>query len=199
METSPAKNKDLHGSAPDTSHTALILIDVINQMKFKGGKALLSHALPMADRIHQLKKRVKEKGIPVIYVNDNYGRWKSDFHQVVKQCLHEEAPGAPISQLLEPEDDDYFVIKPKHSGFFSTTLGTLLAYLNVERLILTGVQTDICVLFTANDAYMRDYQLHVPADCVASEDPGESHHALRQMKKVLSADITPSQELDLDR
>src|SRR5918911_1759359 len=104
----------------------------------------------------------------------------------------------PIVRLLQPDPDDYVVLKPKHSGFFSTTLDTLLKYLEVSTLILTGVAGNICVLFTANDAYMRDFRLVVPADCVASIDPEENRHALAQMRDVLGADLTPSTDLDLN-
>jgi nicotinamidase-related amidase len=93
---------------------------------------------------------------------------------------------------LKPEERDYFVLKPKHSGFFSTTLDTLLDYLGAKTLVLTGIAGNICVLFTANDAYMRDFHLVVPSDCVISNSPGENHHALDQMQKVLKADTRPS-------
>ena len=106
--------------------------------------------------------------------------------------------GSPVAKLLRPdEEDDYFVLKPKHSGFFSTTLHTLLDYLGARTLILAGFTADICVLFTANDAYMRDYHLLIPSDCVASLDPRENEHALEQMKRVLKADIRPSAKIDL--
>jgi nicotinamidase-related amidase len=102
-------------------------------------------------------------------------------------------------QLLRPDPEDYVVLKPKHSGFFSTTLDTLLKYLEVSTLILTGMAGNVCVLFTANDAFMRDFRLVVPADCVASIDPDENRHALAQMRDVLGADLTPSTDLDLDK
>nr|WP_245947185.1 isochorismatase family cysteine hydrolase [Bacillus taeanensis] len=103
-----------------------------------------------------------------------------------------------MAELLKPEDDDYFVIKPKHSGFFSTTLETLLSHLKVKRLILTGIQTDICVLFTANDAYMRDYLLYVPSDCSAAENDKDHHYAFKKMKNLLKADLTPSTAFGFD-
>jgi nicotinamidase-related amidase len=194
----PTKNEDLHGSVPDTADVALLLIDVINDLDFEGSEALFEHALPMAERIASLKARAKRAGIPVVYVNDNFGRWQSDFNKQVKHCLEDDALGKPIVELLQPEDDDYSVLKPKHSGFFSTTLDTLLDYLKVTTLILTGVAGNICVLFTANDAYMRDFNVIVPADCVASNTTEENDHALDQMKSVLKADITPSPELDVE-
>jgi nicotinamidase-related amidase len=194
----PAKNEDLHGFVPDKAEVALLLIDVINDLEFDDGEKLLKHALPMAEKIALLKKRAKHAEIPVVYVNDNFGKWQSDFNKLLKHCLEDEVRGQPLAELLRPEEDDYFVLKPKHSGFFSTTLDTLLEYLKARTLILTGVATNICVLFTANDAYMRDFNLVIPSDCVASNTEEENEHALKLMKQVLKADTTPSEELDLE-
>src|SRR6185369_6580115 len=111
----PAKNEDLHGNAPDKSDVALLLIDVINDLEFEEGEQLLKHALPMARQIAKLKSRAKERGIPVVYVNDNFGRWRSDFTAQVEHCLKDGVRGQPIAELLKPGKDDYFVLKPKHS------------------------------------------------------------------------------------
>ncbi len=193
-----AANDDLHGNVPDTADVALLLIDVINDLEFNAGDELARHALPMAERLANLKRRAKAARIPVIYVNDNWGKWQSDLHRLLEHTLREDVRGRPMGELLRPDEDDYFVLKPKHSGFFSTTLDILLDYLQVNTVILTGVAGNICILFTANDAYMRDYRLYVPSDCVASNDPDDNEHALKQMEIVLKADITPSTELDLE-
>jgi nicotinamidase-related amidase len=194
----PAKNEDLHGNVPDKAEVALLLIDVINDLEFETGEQLLKSATPMAEKIAALKKRAKEANVPVIYVNDNFGKWQSDFNKILTHCLEDDVRGKPLAERLRPEEDDYFVLKPKHSGFFSTTLDTLLEYLKARTLILTGVTADICVLFTANDAYMRDFNLIIPSDCVASNSPVENEHALELMKRVLKADIRPSVELNFD-
>jgi len=171
-------------------------IDVINDLDFAHGQALLKQALPMAKKIAALKRRAKAAGIPSIYVNDNFGRWQSDFQHVLRHCLDEEVCGKPLARLLQPDAEDYFVLKPKHSGFYSTTLELLLQALGARTLILTGIAGNSCVLFTANDAYMREYALVVPADCVASIKREENEYALKQMAEVLKADIRPSSELD---
>jgi nicotinamidase-related amidase len=191
----PSKNEDLHGNAPDKSDVALLLIDVINDLEFAEGDQLLRYALPMARQIAALKRRAKDSGIPVIYVNDNFGRWRSNFHAQVQHCLEDGVRGKPVVELLRPAEDDYFVLKPKHSGFFSTTLDILLKYLEVKQVILTGVAANICVLFTAHDAYLRDLQLAVPSDCVASNTVQENDYALEQMRKVLKADTRRSADL----
>jgi nicotinamidase-related amidase len=171
---------------------ALILIDVINDFDFPRAKALLRRALPAAQRIAALKKRAKRGGIPVIYANDNFGRWRSDFRQQIEHCLAEGRQGRKIVELLKPEHDDYFVLKPMHSAFFSTTLEVLLERLHVHRVILTGFAADICVLYTANDAYMRDLEVSVPSDCVASETIRQYRFALDHMAQRLRADTRTS-------
>jgi len=183
---------------PDTSSVALLLLDVINALEFEESDRLLRYIPAMARRLAELKCRAKALGIPAVYVNDNYGRWQSDFSRLIDHCLEEGVPGRAMVETLRPEEDDYFVLKPKHSGFFSTTLDILLDYLKARTLILTGVAGSICVLFTANDAYMRDFYLVVPSDCCASNEAAENDHALGQMRAVLKADITPATELDLE-
>jgi len=192
----PAKNHDLHGHVPDKAEVALLLIDVINDLAFEGSEALIEQVMPIAENIAALKRQAREAGIPVVYVNDNFGKWQSDFSKLVAHCLEDDVPGQPLARLLRPDVDDYFVLKPKHSGFFSTTLDTLLAYLKAETLILAGVAGNSCVLFTAHDAFMRDFHPIVPSDCVASNTPEENHYALQHMRNVLRADIRPSSAID---
>lgn len=193
----PAMNRDLHGNAPDEAPVVLLLIDVINDLEFEGGEALLAQALPMADRLAALKERAGAAGIPAVYVNDNFGRWRSNLHALLEHCRAEGVRGRALVERLLPGPDDYFVLKPKHSGFFSTTLDTLLEYLRARTLILTGLTADNCVLFTASDAYLRDYHLIVPDDCVASIDPGDTRQALAHMRRVLKAEVAPSATLAL--
>ena len=194
----PEKDVDLHGSAPDKHKFALLLIDVINDFDFPEGDQLLKHARPMARILLRLKRRAQKAGVPVIYVNDNFGRWQSDFRRTVDYCARHGC-GGDIVKLLRPEKDDYFVLKPKHSGFFSTTLETLLRYLGTQTLILTGIAGNFCVLFTANDAYMRDFNLFVPSDCTVSNTKKENDSALGLMKKFLKADTRLSSGILLRR
>ncbi|HST51543.1 MAG TPA: isochorismatase family cysteine hydrolase [Pyrinomonadaceae bacterium] len=195
----PAKNEDLHGNVPDKSNVALLLIDVINDLDFEGGEELLRHALPAAKKIAALKKRAKRARVPVIYVNDNFGKWQSDFKKILEHCIEEDTRGRPLAETLRPEDDDYFVLKPKHSGFYSTTLDILLDYLGVKTLVLTGLTGDICVLFTAHDAYMRDFNLVIPSDCVASNDARDNEYTLEKMRGLMDADTRPSEEVDFEK
>ena len=195
----PARNHDLHGNVPDTSPVALVLIDVINDFEFEGGDKLLRHALRAAPKIAALKAKARQRGIPVIYSNDNFGRWRSDFQQVIEHCLSDGVRGERIVQILKPEPEDYFVLKPKHSAFYSTTMDLLLRYLKAKRLILTGFTGDMCVLFTAADAYLRDFEILVPSDCTASQSVAENRKALDYIARVFKADVRDSKRLDFAR
>jgi nicotinamidase-related amidase len=175
--------------------TALLLIDVINDLAFDGSAALVAQAEPMASRLAALKRRASAAGVPTIYINDNFGQWRSDFRQTVAHCTARSSPGRRVSQRLRPTVRDYFVLKPKHSGFFDTTLDTLLESLRVRRVVLTGIAGNICVLFTANDAYMRDLKVFAPADCIVSNTAADNDHALRQIASVLKGNVASSTQL----
>jgi nicotinamidase-related amidase len=175
--------------------TALLLIDVINDLAFEDAQSLIAEAEPMASRLAALKRRATEANVPVIYINDNFGQWRSDFRRTVAHCTARTSPGRRVSRRLRPTSRDYFVLKPKHSGFYGTTLDTLLGSLRVRRVILTGIAGNICVLFTANDAYMRDLKIFAPADCIVSNTAQDNQNALRQIHTVLKGNITPSERL----
>jgi nicotinamidase-related amidase len=194
-----AANENHGDKEVPNARVALLLIDVINDLEWDGGDKILPDALQMARRLAALKQRARDLAIPVIYVNDNFGQWQSDFQRNVDHVLHDGVRGEPIGRLLAPSGEDYFVLKPLHSGFYATTLSTLLDYLEATTLIVTGIATDICVLFTANDAYMRGFKIYVPADCCAANEPAYHVEALALMERVLKADLTPSAELDLAR
>jgi nicotinamidase-related amidase len=179
--------------------TALLLIDVINDLAFEGSAALVGQAEPMAVRLAAFKRRATAAGVPVIYINDNFGRWRSDFRHTVTHCTKASSPGRVVSRRLRPTARDYFVLKPKHSGFFDTTLDTLLAALRIRRVILTGIAGNICVLFTANDAYMRDLKIYAPADCVVSNTATDNDYALHQIDTVLKGQVAPSTRLRFGR
>src|SRR3954447_25806511 len=177
------------------SGTALLLIDVINDLAFDGSEVLVPQAESMAHALAGLKRRAASAGVPTVYINDNFGQWRSDFRRIVSHCTARSSPGHRVSSRLRPTARDYFVLKPKHSGFFDTTLDTLLEALRIRRVILTGIAGNICVLFTANDAYMRDLTIYAPADCIVSNTPEENAHALQQIETVLKGNVSVSTRL----
>lgn len=191
----PSSN-NLHGSAPDSHPVALLLVDVINPCDFPEADEFLRHALPAARKIAALKQRAIEAGVPIIYANDNFGRWRSNLEAVVERCLEPDCKGKLLCETLRPGEKDYFVLKPKHSAFYSTTLDVLLRALGTRSLVICGFAANICVLFTANDAYMRDFHLSVPSDCVASNTVEETGAVLTVMAKILKANIGASEQID---
>lgn len=177
------------------SSVALILIDVINQFEFPDADKTLQNALAMAPRLARLKQRCQRAGIPAIYVNDNFGQWRSDAKSLVSRCLEPDCPGKPFVEQIQPDDQDYLVLKPMHSAFFQTPLEVLLRYLGSTWLILTGIATNSCVICTAYDAKMRDLRLYVPTDCSAARTTGEHRQAIEQIRTMTGASVVPSSSL----
>jgi nicotinamidase-related amidase len=177
---------------PDRTQTCLLIIDMINEFTFDGAEKLFPAIEQTAATIATLKQRAKAAGLPVLYVNDNFGKWRSDFRTLVNRCGEDDCRGKRIAETLRPEKEDYFILKPKHSGFFATPLELLLRHLNIQRVVLTGVAGDNCVLFTAADAYMRNFDVVVPANCTVSIDPNANGSALEHMRETLKADTAPS-------
>jgi len=184
-------------TAPDHDRArggaALIILDMINDFDFPGGHVLEAKARRIASGIASLRAQAERSRLPVIYVNDNFGEWHSEKSRLVEIAL---AAGSEVARALRPNPDDYFIIKPKFSGLYATNLPVLLPKLGVSRLIVTGIATDMCVLFTAADAHMRDYALWVPSDLVAGEDDDRAAAALDIMAKSMGAEIAASATLD---
>ncbi len=179
----------------DHPQTCLLIIDMMNEFAFDDAEKLFPAIEQTAAIIATLKQRLKSLGSPVLYVNDNFGKWRSDFRMLVDRCLENDGRGKRIAEVLRPDEDDYFVLKPKHSGFFATPLELLLRHLNVQHVILTGIAGDSCILYTAADAYMRNFGVAVPADCIVSIDPEANRSALEHMRETLKADTSLSKTI----
>lgn len=166
------------------SRVALLLIDVVNGFDFPGSGPIVAAAKRAAPRISVLADHARKAKVPVVYVNDNFGQWRSDFRATVDRYVAPDQPGHAVVELLRPNPDDYFVLKPRHSGFFSTVLHLLLSDLGVHSLVITGFATNQCVAFTAHDAHMLGYQLHIPADCTASNSRQLTRSTLRLLQEL---------------
>jgi|SRR5215213_6930015 len=171
---------------------ALLILDMITDFDFDDGEKLFPEALEIAPRIAELKEKAKAANAAVIYVNDNYGRWNEDFHTYVRNIKKKSDMGRQIIELIEPDKDDMFVLKPQRSGFYATPLGVLLLSMGTSRVVVTGVTTDICVLFTAHDAYMRGFSVFVPSDCTAAVRPRHRTRALKFLERIADVDISES-------
>jgi nicotinamidase-related amidase len=176
---------------------ALLLIDVLTTFQFPDGDAILHNAMTMRDPLVDLKKRARAAGIPVLYVNDNFGDWRSEKEVLMGRCL--EAKGSAFVRPLLPDSEDYFVLKPMHSGFYMTPLEVLLQHLQVETLILTGLTSNSCITCTTHDANMRGFEIYVPEDCSCARNPQEHKHALAQLEAMAGADLRCSTSLKLPK
>jgi nicotinamidase-related amidase len=174
---------------------ALLLIDVLTTFQFPDGDAILQGALAMRDALVRLKARAREAGIPVLYVNDNFGDWRSEKEVLMGRCL--EAKGAQFVRPLLPDSEDYFVLKPMHSAFYMTPLEVLLQHLQIETLILTGLTSNSCITVTAHDANMRGFDIYIPADCSCARTAEEHTQALRQLEAMAGGNLRRSTSLKL--
>jgi nicotinamidase-related amidase len=158
------------------SKTALLLVDVVNHFEFPDGKV-------------RLRKRTHAAGVPVIFVNDNFGQWHSNAAKVVDYCLREGCTGRRFVEVIQPGPEDYCVLKPMHSAFYQTPLDVLLRHLGVSSLLVAGMATNSCILCTAHDANMRELELTVVADCCAARSTKEHQQALANIREMASARV----------
>ncbi len=178
--------------------SALLIIDMITDMDFGGSTEMRKQAAEAADAILKLRQAADEAQLPVIYVNDNFGEWHSERFRLVERALESDS-GRAIVAKLAPRDGDFFIIKPQFSGFYATNLPVLLPKLGVDSLILTGLAADICVLFTAADAHMRDYRLWIPEDAVAAQTHQRRQSALEIARQGLGAEVRPTGKYNLTK
>jgi nicotinamidase-related amidase len=185
----------LHGNAPDSCEIALLLVDLINDLEFPGGERLAARARSVARNVAEIKARALRAGIPCIYANDNFGRWRSDFSTQVRHCLDDGVRGRILAAALPPRPEDYFVLKPKHSAFYQTCLEVLLQHLGTKVIVLAGISTESCVALTASDAYLRGHRLIVLSDGCAAIDAKGHREALSHMARALQARLTRCRDL----
>jgi nicotinamidase-related amidase len=183
--------------APHRSPAVLILIDLIDHFEFPDGEKILRQALPIAPRLARLKKRACAAGMSSIYVNDNFGQWRSDACKLLEYCIRPEAMGKSCVEQIQPDKNDYFVLKPLHSAFYQTPLEVLLRYLETSALVLCGLTTNSCIVCTAHDAKMQEFKLFVPPDCSAARTAKEHRQAIEHIRTMTDAEVTRSGSLRL--
>jgi nicotinamidase-related amidase len=184
-------------SAATPSGTALLVLDMISDYRYPGGDAVLSAASRIAPTIAALNQRLRKLGTPIIYVNDTRGRWESDQSTFLRRCLRGSQQAARIIEQLLPDPRDYFIFKPRHSAFFATPLHELLSDLAVDTLILTGITSHQCVLFTAIDAHVRKLKVIAPRDCISAPSSVQTRHALFILEHSVGARTVPAARLRL--
>ena len=195
MPPSPRRRPQRAGlTEHDGMHnTVLLILDMISCWNFPDGAAMQRQAARIAPAIGRLKRRGLEAAVPVIYG----GQWRSDFKFVVNESMASDSLGAEITRELQPAQEDHFVLKPKHSALFATPLEILLDHLRAKRLLIASATGDQCVLSTALDARMRDFDVAVPVDCIASLTAERNRRAIEYLGEVLEVKVAPARAIRL--
>ena len=163
---------------------ALLVIDMLNDFVKEGAPLEVPDTRKIVDNIRKRVEKARAEGVPVIFLCDNHSKDDPEF-KVWPQHAVEGTDGAEVVEELKPMEDDLIVPKTTYSGFYDTELDSVLKGLGVEKVILTGCVTNICILYTAVDAFMRGYYVSVPEDCVAGLEDGDHRFALKQINKLL--------------
>ena len=173
---------------PETEAYALLITDMLNDFVNKGAALEVPTARTI---IHNIKKeinRARKRHIPIIYCCDAHKDNDPEFKSWPRHAVKGTA-GADVIEQLKPKKEDYVISKTYYSSFYKTSLDKLLKKLGTTHLILTGVVTNICILYTTAEAYMRGYRVTIPKNCVAALTKNEHQFALQQMQRVFHAEI----------
>ncbi|WP_445397905.1 cysteine hydrolase family protein [Streptomyces sp. LE64] len=177
--------------------TALIVIDMINTYEHEDAGLLIPSVREALPRIRDLIDRAREQGVDVIYVNDNFGRWRSHHDELLQAALR--GPHADLVEPVRPDDTSTFVVKARHSIFYQTPLEYLLDQHGIRRIVLCGQVTEQCVLYSALDAHIRHLAVTVAKDAVAHIHPDLAEAAFHMMERNMGAEIRPAVQISLDR
>jgi nicotinamidase-related amidase len=175
---------------------ALVVIDMINTYDHEDAERLRASAEEVVPVIGALLERARDASAPVIYVNDNFGQWRSD-----QRALVENAIGSEHGSLVEPiapNEDAMFVVKARHSIFYETPLDYLLDQEGVDEVVMVGQATEQCILYSALDAHIRHIPVIVPRDAVAHIHEDLAEAALRMMEINMEAEVVGADEVRFD-
>ncbi|MFE6132251.1 isochorismatase family cysteine hydrolase [Streptomyces sp. NPDC056437] len=170
--------------------SAVIVIDMINTYDHADAELLLPSVEKAIPPMVELIGRAREQQVPVIYVNDNFGEWRSHHGEILAAAL--AGPHADLVEPLRPDDASLFVVKARHSIFYETPLAYLLNQLEVDHVVLCGQVTEQCVLYSALDAHIRHLKVTIPQDAVAHIHADLAETALKMMRINMDADIVDS-------
>ncbi|GAA0592452.1 isochorismatase family cysteine hydrolase [Streptomyces crystallinus] len=173
--------------------TALIVIDMLNTYEHEDAEVLVRSVRAALPGIGALLEQARAAEAPVVYVNDNFGRWRSHHGEILEAAL--TGRYGDLVEPIAPDEESLFVVKARHSVFYETPLAYLLGQLGVHRVVLCGQVTEQCVLYSALDAHIRHLDVVVALDAVAHIDGGLAEAALRMMERNMSAELRPSGEI----
>ncbi|MFI8165259.1 cysteine hydrolase family protein [Streptomyces sp. NPDC085931] len=180
-----------------STRPALIVVDMINTYDHEDAELLVPSVEQIVPVVADLIDRARKADVPVIYANDNFGRWRSHHGELVDAAL--ARPQARLIEPIRPDEESLFVVKARHSVFFETPLAYLLRNLGVGHVVLIGQVTEQCILYSALDAHIRHLEVTVPRDAVASIHPHLADAALEMMERNMGARIVTAEDLDFTR
>ncbi len=139
--------------------------------------------------IREILKRELEHGSQVIFTRDWHEPDDKEFQMWPPHCIKGTWETEIDPELAAFTKEAILINKRRYSAFFDTNLDEQLKRLAPEAVIVTGVATDICVLFTVADLRNRDYPVVVPANAVASFDSEAHTFALKHMERILGVTV----------
>lgn len=168
---------------------AILALDLLTDFSFPDGARVRNALRSRASPIRRLLERARKNAVPIIYVNDNLGRWRSDAPALIAHCTEPRRPGAALVESLRPDESDQIVLKPRHSAFFGTPLAALLEDRLIDVLVLVGISTESCIWMSACDAHTRGFAIVIPRDTVAGASRAATMRSLKSLRDVLGAQV----------
>jgi len=105
--------------------------------------------------------------------------------------------GVAFAPELGPAEDDVVVTKHRYDAFYGTALDTYLSANDVSRVVVCGVATNVCVDTTVRAAFVRDYDVTVPEDCVGTHDAEQRDPTLANVEAYFG-DVRQSTDISFD-
>ena len=177
------------------ARAALIVTDVLNPYDHDDADRLIRSVEASLPAMERLIRRARDEDVLTIWVNDNYGAWRSSREDLVRRAL--EGRHAHLVEPVAPPDDALFVIKARHSIFYQTPLSYLLGQEGVDRIVLIGQVTEQCILYSALDAYIRHLHVAVARDAVAHIHEHLADASLELMRLNMNAELCLADECRL--
>jgi biuret amidohydrolase len=178
-------------------HTALLIIDFQTDV-FTGGPWTVVGAAEVLPKAQQVLAAARRAKLPIVHTQEVHRKQLVDFGRELDgaepiHCL-ETLPGTQIYPDLVPIEGEFVIQKRRYSCFFATDLEILLKGLKVDRLVIMGALTNVCVHYTALDAHQRDYPFQVIEDCCVGSDWEAHWAALKSMTYLQRQARITSQE-----
>jgi nicotinamidase/pyrazinamidase len=163
--------------------TALIVIDMLNDFVRDEGSLVALIAKNLIPNQMRLLEAFRKAGSLVILLTDNHRPDDDEFDKWPPHAVM-GTWGSKIIDELAPIEGEMVIPKRRYSGFYGSDLDLTLRERGIGTIVLVGVLTDICVMYTSADASARSYKVFVVTDATGSTEPKSHQFALAHMKEV---------------